>query len=210
MKKGFSLLELMIVIAIVLALSAVSIPYMGHFLYMQRLQGVAFQITQDFSVVKENAIAYQQDLNFYINYSDSLPSPHGNSTNRRVYYFEKFVKDSTSVPNKHYIPSDNTDSHFTRRDFSYHIYISNISVNNFVTLSGSKYFVLAFRSGANNTFRGEADIVNGINSDGTVSGYTTIGDKPVVIELSDSKGNHYYVRVSATGKISMYGQPKPY
>ena len=61
----------MIVIAIMVIMSGVSIPVMRASISSQRLQEVAWQMVQDLRLVKEDAILYQQDLNVYINFDST-------------------------------------------------------------------------------------------------------------------------------------------
>jgi len=60
---GFTLIELMIVVAIIIVLSGIAIPYGQAYISSQRLQEVAWQLVEDLRTVREAAILYQQDLN---------------------------------------------------------------------------------------------------------------------------------------------------
>ncbi len=218
---GFTLIETLIVITIIILLSTVAVPSFKYLIASQRIQSAAYQMVQDLRTTKEDAILYQQDLNVYFNYNNTPINPlSSTNTNNREYCLETFLKNSLSNPVDHYIPTDSTDSHFRKKILDYHIVISNItsSTNSSVDFGGKNYFVIAFRSGAGDTFRGQANIVTNMenNSSGekrnvSDSDYADIGTTPIIIELKDiPTGKIFYVRVSATGKISMYGQPNPY
>lgn len=221
LREGFTLIETLIVIVIVIVLSAVAIPSFRNMMASERLQSVAFQIVQDLREAREDAILYQQDLNVYFNY-DNGPVDYlsGTNFNNRQYCFETFLKDPLSVPVEHYIPTDSPNQHFKKRVMDYHIVISKItsSTSSSVNFDGKNYFVIAFRSGAGDTFRGEANIVKNMETNASGekrvvldANYESIGATPVIIELKDvPTGKTFYIRISATGKISMYGQPQPY
>jgi Tfp pilus assembly protein PilE len=218
--KGFTLFETLIVVAIIIILTAIAMPSFKHLIISQRLQAVAYQIVQDLRETKEDAILYQQDLNVYFSDNNSPIEEHSATNfNNRTYCFETFQKNSLALPPEHYIPTDTPSNHFKKREpIKYNIVISDISsdTSSSIEFDGKKYFVIAFRSGAGDTFRGEANIVTSMNNDASgekrlVGSYQDIGDTPVVITLKDvPSGQKFYVRISATGKISMYGSPTPY
>ncbi len=220
-RAGFTLIETLVVIVIVIIMSAVAVPTFRNMLISKRLQSVAFQMVQDLRQAREDAILYQQDLNFYFNY-DNTPVNYisGVNFNNRGYCFETYQEDPLSVPPEHYIPTDPIGQHFKKRILDYHIIISNITSNtaSSITFNGKNYFVISFRSGSGDTFRGEADIVTNMETDAagekrivSDTDYASVGATPVIIELEDvPSGRKFYVRISATGKISMYGQPTPY
>ena len=214
-RAGFTLIEVLVVIAIVVALTAVAIPSFRHLTSSERLQAVAYKMVQDLRLAKEDAILYQQDLNVYFNYNNSpVDFRSASNFNNREYYFETFQYNSLAIPPEHYLPGDSVNEHFIRRPLDYHIVIRNISsdTSSQVSIRGKNYFVIIFRSGAGETFRGECNIVTGM-SDRTVSDadIQQIGDTPIVITLEDpSTRMKFYVRISAAGKISMYGSPTPY
>jgi prepilin-type N-terminal cleavage/methylation domain-containing protein len=213
-RGGFSLIELIIVIAIIIIFSAISMPYLRDFISSQRLQEVSWQIVQDLKSVKEDAILYQQDLNIYINYNN-LPVEPMNAANKnnRSYLFETFQwgQDQTvQVKDQHYIPTDAINSHFTERVLKYNIIIDSITSGTPSSIQipiGKNYFVICFRSGAGSTFRGEGDVVTSM-SGRTNSTPSIIDSSKLVIKLKDTSSNKaFYVIVDGTGEISMNGSP---
>jgi len=232
-RPGFTIIELMIVIAIVIIMSGISVPYLRAYISSQRLQEVAWQMVQDLRTVKEDAILYQQDLNVYINFDSSKTIALGtvqpfNPANKdnRSYLFETFQwgKDQTTqTDGDHYVPTDAVNQHFTERVLKYGVVIDSISSGSPITFNSKKYFVICFRSGAGSTFRGEGDMVTAMSpppspstitdsrtstTDGTNSSCTIIDNSKLVIKLEDSSTNKYfYLIVDGAGKISMYGSP---
>ncbi len=212
-RAGFTLIEVLVVIAIVITLTTVAIPSFRHLTSSERLQAVAYKMVQDLRLAREDAILYQQDLNVYFNYNNSpVDSKSASNFNNREYYFETFQYNSLATPPEHYLPGDSISEHFMRRPLDYHIVIRNISsdISSQISIGGKNYFVITFRSGAGDTFRGECDLVTGM-SDRTVTNTQGIGATPIVITLEDpSTKIQFYIRISAAGKISMYGSPTPY
>jgi prepilin-type N-terminal cleavage/methylation domain-containing protein len=215
-RTGFTLIELAIVVAVVVIMSGIGIPALRASISSQRLQQVAWQMVQDLRTVRADAILYQQDLNAYINYSNSPVDPHSAAnTNNRSYWFETFQwgKDQTvQVENQHYVPVpvDAAGSHFASRVLQYGVVIESITTtgSSVISSGGKNYFVLCFRSGAGMTFRGEGDLVFSMGGTDARTNSTLgmIGIAKLVIKLRDpSTGKFFYVIVDGTGKTSMYG-----
>lgn len=209
MRKGFTLIELGVVLVIILVLSAIAIPSAQSFIATQRLQEVSWQIVQDLKLVKEDAILYQQDLNVYFNYNNSPVEPaNAANMNNRSYWFETYQFASTG--NSHYIPADAATAHFTKRVLKYNILIDSITAGASsiqIPAGGKNYFVVCFRSGAGSSFRGEGDWVTAMTGrlNSTLS---MIDSSKVTVKLRDPSTNRaYYVIVDGTGKVSMYGSP---
>jgi prepilin-type N-terminal cleavage/methylation domain-containing protein len=212
-KRGFSLLELMVVIAIIVLMSGMAVPYATGFISTQRLREVAWQMVQDLRLAKADAVLYQQDLNVYINYNNSLVETEENTNNNnRSYFFETFqwgVDQVVQAENKHYLPTDVTTGHFLERTFKYNIVIEAITggAGSSISLGGKNYFVLCFRAGAGNTFRGEADSIAAMEDRGN-SAASIVNNNGLLIKLKDTSTNKvYYVGVKGMGKVSMGSGP---
>lgn len=210
-KRGFSLFELMVVIAIVVIMSGMAVPYAVGFISSQRLKEVAWQMVQDFRLAKEDAVLYQQDLNVYINYNNFPVEPQKiTNKNNRSYFFETFQwgEDQTvQVENNHYLPTDVGTGHFIERMFKYSIIVESITNGTVSSISvgGKNYFVLCFRAGAGNTFRGEADSITSMGSR-VNSAASIVNNNGLTIKLKDASTNRvYYVVVKGMGKVSMGG-----
>ena len=219
MPAGFTLIELMIVVSVVIIMSAVAIPSFQNVISSRRLQAVAWQMVQDLRTAREDAILYQQDLNVYINYNNTpvVPTDPTNKNNRS-YLFETFqygYDQTPQVDGQHYIPIptdlSGSHSHFTQRVLQYGIVISLIASTKSSSISsGANYCVVCFRSGAGSAFRGEGDLVtvmNGTNNRvNSASGTDTgmIDKNNLVITLKDpSTLRTFNVIVKGTGEVSM-------
>ncbi|MEF3245344.1 MAG: hypothetical protein K6343_05130 [Caldisericaceae bacterium] len=218
---GFTLIETLLVIAIIIIMGGISVPYFRGYISSERLQEVAWQMVLDLRMVKEKAIIYQQDLNVYFNFDSSKTIENGevepfSSTNldNRSYFFETFQwgKDQVSeVENAHYIPTDSVNKHFVSRILKYGIVIDSItttSSSSSIPFGGKNYFTICFNSGAGDTFRGETDIVEGmVGRENTIQ---SIINNQLLIKLRDSSTNKYfYVIVNGVGNITMNGSPPP-
>lgn len=151
-KKGFTLIEILIVIAIVIIMAGVSVPYLNDFITSQRLQSVAWQLVQDLRTVREDAILYQQDLRVYF-----CVNP---ASSRTFYLFETYQKNplATVEESKHYNPGDTPDGkHFIKRDLDYKMqFTSHKPFKQYLGWINSKeYYYLAFYCGDGSHFRGQ-------------------------------------------------------
>lgn len=213
--RGFTVIELMIVVAIVIVMSGISIISMRSVISSQRLQEVSWQMVQDLRLAKEDAILYQQDLNVYLDYDNSSVEPtNASNNNNRVYFCEMFQwgKDQTAqADDQHYVPTDTSNRHFAERVLKYGIVIDSIASGTSSAVEipggGKDYFVICFRSGAGSSFRGEGDLVTAMTGRAnTTSGI--IDSNRVVVRLKDpATAKVFYVIVEGAGQVSMYGSP---
>jgi prepilin-type N-terminal cleavage/methylation domain-containing protein len=211
---GFTLIELMIVVSVVIIMSAVAIPSFQSIISSRRLQAVAWQMVQDMRTVREDAILYQQDLNVYINYPNSPVAPTDPANkNNRSYLFETFqwgMDQPTQAPGSHYVPGDTANSHFTERVLQSGIIITSITSTGFAStqISSKNYWVVCFRCGSDSAFRGEADGITGNPFSQTQrtdpASLTPIGSGNLVITLQDPATDRTFnVIVKGTGEVSM-------
>jgi len=206
--EGFTLIETLIVVVIIIILTGIGVPSFKHIIASDRLQEVAWQIVQDLCTVKEDAILYQQDLNVYFDYNNFPVEPTNPANkNNRHYLFETF-KYNLADPQLHYIPTDSLDNHFFEKVLKYDIVIDSITpTSSQISIGGKKYFVLTFRSGAGSTFRGQIDVTSAMSGRNNTTS-TIIGTNKVVIKITDPNSNlSFYVIVDGVGNISMNGSP---
>lgn len=206
---GFTLIETLIVVVIVILLAGIGVPSLGRLVASSRLQEVAWLMVEDLRTTKESAILYQQDLNVYLDFGNSPIEPtNANNKNNRRYFYETFQYDPLTDPVSHYVPTDAPDGKFVERVLKYGIVVDAISglPNSSITFDGKKYFVITFRSGAGNTFRGRADVTTSISSR-TNTSTSAISSDNLTVRLKDTQGHLFYVIINVSGKITMNGSP---
>jgi prepilin-type N-terminal cleavage/methylation domain-containing protein len=150
-RKGFTLIELAVVVTVVAVVAGAAVPAFGRSLADARLQGTAAAMVQDLRRVREAAIIYQQDLNVYF---CTFPQ-----SGRTAYYVELFQKKPLAFPLPgHYSPLDAPVSgRFERRDLPYGLILGLPKpFSSYGYLSdGKEYYVLTFRCGKDGHFRGQ-------------------------------------------------------
>jgi prepilin-type N-terminal cleavage/methylation domain-containing protein len=178
-RKGFTLIETLIVVVIIILLSVVAVPSFKHLIASDRLQEVAWQMVQDLRTVKEDAILYQQDLRVYF--------CHDPPKDRNFYLFEMFQKDP--LHNAHYNPGDIPDGkHFIKRELKYNLtFDSHGPFSEYGYVNGKEYYCLTFYCGKDSHFRGQP------------SGFDTITIKDNI------SGMEFYIVVDSAGRIRMNG-----
>lgn len=198
---GFSLIELIVVVAVMIILAGMAVPAFGTTLARMRIQTNASQMVQDLRLVRDSAITYQQDLYVYIRTSPA--------SGRTVYYYELFQKDPTNAAeaSKHYTPADTSVSDaFEKRTLLYNM-VCGLPVQSggaaysytsadTVTAGVNTYLVLVFHCGQGSYFRGQPTLL-----DGTFSG-------TIWIPMQDSANQptrYWYVGISPTGEPSSSG-----
>ncbi len=183
-RNGFTLIETLVVVAIVLTLSAAAMPSLKHLIISERLQSVSYGIVQDMREVREDAILYQQNLRMYF-----CVDPR---SARNFYMFETFQKDPLN--GTHYTPGDAPDGrHFVKRALKYNIFFGpHHPFQEFGWINGKQYYYLEFFSGAGNYFRGEPNAMDHI----------TLVDK--------KSGLKYFVILNMVGRARISGtEPAP-
>ena len=192
---GFTLIELVIVVAVMIVLAAIAIPVFGTTLARARIQTNAAQMVQDFRLVRDSAITYQQDLYVYI-----CTSP---ASGRTVYYYELFQKDPLN--GVHFTPADDPVSgQFVQKTALYGmgfgLPVQSGASYSFTpaTIGGKGYLVLAFCCGKGSYFRGEPVVV----SDTSVPTYVALSGSIGIPVVDAANSRTWYVAISPAGRAS--------
>ncbi len=178
-KSGFTLIETLVVVTIVIVLSAIALPSFRHLIISERLETVSFQIVQDLREVREDSILYQQNLRIYF-----CVDP---CSSRNFYFFERFQKDP--LHHLHYTPGDSADGKlFVMRKLKYNLFFgAHHPFHPFGWIGGKQYYYVEFFSGAGTHFRGQPNAFDHI----------TILDK--------KSGLKYFVILDPVGRARMSG-----
>lgn len=190
-RKGFTIIELAVVIAIVMVLSGAAAPAFSHALTASRLQAAAYQLAGDLKLMRENAVLYQADLTMYF-----CTNP---TTDRTFYCFEALPRldSTTGLPRSmlHYCPPSNGDAwpepgRFLCRSFPYAVKLALPKPFTYAGYIGSReYYEVTFFCGSGGHFRGQPSVLGGtvklVDQTGTRASYV----------IMDSVGR---VRVSAS------------
>jgi prepilin-type N-terminal cleavage/methylation domain-containing protein len=190
-RKGFTLLELVVVIAIVGILSGIAVPAFEHAMTTSRMQAAAYQLAGDLKLMRENAVLYQADLTMYF-----CTNP---TADRTFYCFELLPRldSTTGLPRDylHYNPPTDGEvwpdpGRFLRRDFPYAVKLALPKPFTYVGYIGSReYYKVTFYCGSGGHFRGQP------------SAYGTV-------KLMDQTGAHnWYVIVDSVGRVRVSAQP---
>ena len=177
-RSGFTLIELVVVVAIVLILAGGAVPNILGSIQRGRVQTAALQFAQDLRLVRENALLYQADLYFYVSTDTALNTS---------YWYEQLPKLNSSnlpVDGLHYDPSNGISSRFVQRSLPFNMHVVSISFSPAAspTSYGSyAYYFIDFRSGKDGSIPG------------SVAALTTI-------VVGDSAGRTWRVMVDAVGR----------
>jgi len=193
--SGFSLIELVIVVAVMIVLAGMAVPAFGATLARSRIQTNASQMVQDLRLVRDSAISYQQDLYVYV-----CTSP---ASDRTVYYYELFQKDPLNEI--HYTPSDDPVSgQFVQKTalygmgFGLPVQVGSAYSFTAATVDGKEYLVLAFCCGKGSYFRGEPVVA----SDTSVPTYVAFSSAIGIPVVDAANSRTWYVTVSPAGRAS--------
>ena len=196
-ERGFTLIELVIVVAVIIILAGMAVPAFGATLARARIQSNASQVVQDLRLVRDSAITYQQDLYVYV-----CTSP---ASSRTVYYCELFQKDPTNNTEslRHYTPADTPVSgKFVQKTALYGMGFglpvkSGGTLLSFTTatIGGKGYLVLAYCCGKGSAFRGQPVVV----SDMSVPTYAAFPGTVGIPVVDAANSRTWYVTISPAG-----------
>lgn len=145
-RSGFTLFELVVVVAMVLILTGMAVPALQDAVARDRVQTAALQLAQDLRLVRDNTITYQSDLYAYVS-----PDAAVNG----CYYYEKLPHLGTNgLPDgAHNAPVADGQSlpdpgRFVRKAIPFNLHILSISsAASSVAYGGHQYYEIRFRSG---------------------------------------------------------------
>lgn len=193
--KGFTLVELMVVMAVIIVLAGMAVPAFGATLARSRIQSNASQMVQDLQLVRDSAIIYQQDLYTYVcTDQDSSPT---------VYYCELFQKDPANLveASKHYVPTDApVAGKFVRKDLLYGMSFETPVHGVTTTVDGKDYLVLAYCCGKDSHFRGQPVLVGSTLAPPYTVFSGSVGIPSIAIPIVASSSRTWYVTIGPAGQ----------
>ncbi|ACK42462.1 MULTISPECIES: prepilin-type N-terminal cleavage/methylation domain-containing protein [Dictyoglomus] len=191
MRKGFSLIELYIVIAVLAIIAIASIPTLRNFYERKTLENIMWQLAQDLRIAREKAIVQQQDLIAYIGEDEYY-----------IEFMQYGMLQNPQIYNIHFVPGDANSRYFKIVKLPKNIKLQFISPT--VSINGKNYLGVVFKAGGNaNEIRGQAKIVN-LLSGRTLYSDSNIDNNGVVITGKSMSINlSYSIKIMATGKISL-------
>ncbi|MCX7721053.1 MAG: prepilin-type N-terminal cleavage/methylation domain-containing protein [Dictyoglomus thermophilum] len=191
MRKGFSLIELYIVLAVLAIIAIVGVPTLRSFYERKALENTIWQLAQDLRIAREKAITQQQDLIAYIGEDEYY-----------VEFMQYGMLQNPQTYGVHFIPGDTPSRYFKRAKLPINIKLQLVSPT--IKINSKEYLVIVFKPGGSpDEIRGQIKIVNSLDGRRLTSDINITGDgliitgKNFTINLSSS------IKISITGKIAM-------
>lgn len=207
-RSGFTLVELVVVVAIVLVLAGGAMPAIQESIERGRVQTAALQLAQDLRLVRENAIVYQSDLYFYVATDTTANTwyayeqmahlgsnglPDGNQT---------WNSDGSYTEGNHTVPPADgaawpDAARFVRKSLPFNMHVLSVTSSaalNPVLHNGRSYYEIRFRSGQ------VAGSIPGSVNWSINAGSVVSSEAPVTIVVGTSTGVRWQVTVDALGR----------
>ncbi|TYT22510.1 prepilin-type N-terminal cleavage/methylation domain-containing protein [Dictyoglomus thermophilum] len=192
MRKGFSLIELYIVLAVLAIIAIIGVPTLRNFYERKALENTIWQLAQDLRIAREKAITQQQDLIAYIGEDEYY-----------VEFMQYGMLQNPQTYNLHFVPGDTTSRYFKNVKFPRNIKMQLVSPT--LNINGKNYLVIVFKAGGNtDEIRGQAKIVNSLNGRRLSSDTNITSNNGLVITGKNLTINlSYSIKITTTGKIAM-------
>jgi prepilin-type N-terminal cleavage/methylation domain-containing protein len=200
-RRGFTLIELMVVVAVMIVLAGAVIPAFGSTLARSRIQSNVSQMVQDLRLVRDSAIVYQQNLWLYV-----CTGPA--ASDRTTYYYELSQKDPLN--GVHYTPADAPVSgKFVSKTLLYGMRFEppfRLAGAGYtfpaMTVGGKTYLVLVFCCGKDNNFRGQSTRINYTTPDDTTAVYTVFSSSLGIPVYDAANARRWYAVISPNGQAT--------
>jgi prepilin-type N-terminal cleavage/methylation domain-containing protein len=186
-RRGVTLIEMVVVVAIVIIMSGAAVPSFNRLIVSNRLQSNAAQLVGDLRMVRESAILYQQNLRFFVQ-----TAPSGSRT---TYYYEMFLKVPSSAT--HWSTNDDSvTSKWVCRTLNSNV-LFGAAPGQFVDVGtndalGRRFYYVEFSSGTGSSFRGQP---------------VSVTSRSTITLTDPSSGKNWYVILESTGSSRTSGSP---